>query len=200
MLIPKTSIFYQLRNYEKNESWLKSVPHIRYLDMAIIFYYSFPENGEEKMAIVTNHNMQNWNVSTEHLEDLASENTPKCHPLFFATLEALVRELCEECLVSPVPSDKHLPMYVLSNSRKLFGASAILYPGVLRQISRWLKDDLYILPSSVHECIVVPANDVYSRQNLEEIVREVNATQVPDEDFLSDNIYFYSGREDSLRC
>ncbi|MDO5337200.1 MAG: DUF5688 family protein [Eubacteriales bacterium] len=198
MQIPKSSIFYQLRNYEKNKSWLTGVPHIRYLDMSIVFYYPVPQKEEEQVALVTNENIKNWQISVEELEELAAENTPKFHPLFFTALETLIQELCEECLMPQVQPDRSLPMYVLSNQKKLFGAAAILYPGALLQISRCLKDDLYVLPSSVHECILVPVNSVYTRAELENIVREVNENQVPDEDFLSNHIYFYSSQDDSL--
>lgn len=198
MQIPKSSIFYQLRNYEKNKSWLTEVPYIRYLDMAIVFYYPVPGKEEEHMALITNENIKSWQLSVEKLEELAEENTPKFQPLFFTALETLIQELCEECLMPQFQSGNRLPMYVLSNNKKLFGAAAMLYPGVLLQISRYLKDDLYVLPSSVHECIIVPANSVYTRNELENIVREVNENQVPDEDFLSNNIYFYSSQDDSL--
>ena len=89
-------------------------------------------------------------------------------------------------------------MYVLSNTRWLFGASSLLYPGVLKRISQYLASDLYILPSSIHECIIIPSKSVYTREDLQKIVREMNETQVREDEYLSDTVYQYEESGDIL--
>lgn len=200
MNIPKTDIVYQLRNYERNRSWLTQIPHIRYLDLAIIFCFSLPEEQkqEERFCLVTNREMDHWQVTVEQLEELAQENTCRLLPPVFSTLEDMIRELSQGALKLEKKSENAIPMYILSNERKLYGAAAILYPGVLKTIGHYLQDDLYILPSSIHECILVPSRGPYRQADLEGIVTEINESQVPWEEFLSNHVYFYKKSGDFL--
>ena len=61
------------------------------------------------------------------------------------------------------------------------------------------KGDFYILPSSIHEAIFIPASENVDAEELKTMVREVNETQVPKEDFLSNEVYFYNAKEDELQ-
>lgn len=87
-------------------------------------------------------------------------------------------------------------MYILTNEEKYFGAAALLYPHVLSHISRLLHCNFYVLPSSIHECILVPDSGQFSKKELETMVREVNETQVEDEEVLSQNVYYYDGKRE----
>ena len=114
-------------------------------------------------------------------------------------------------LAPPAP----FPMYVLSNRTKLNGSACILYQDLLKNFAERLRSDLYILPSSIHEVLIIPVNSFtspadpllssanspadtrqQSYRELSEMVQEVNATQLSTEDILSDHVYYYS-RESS---
>lgn len=197
--IVKSQITYQLRNYQRNKTWLDQVPHIRYLDLAIIFCFRLPGSGKrEKWGLVTWEQAQRWEMDLGELECLAQENTRKLLPMAFYTLEDMIRELSEDVLCLDLPASRRIPMYVLTNQRKFYGAAAILYPHVLEAVSEKLGDAFYVLPSSIHECILVPESGSYKGEDLERIVREINATQVPEEEILSDRVYYYSKSGDSL--
>ena len=92
---------------------------------------------------------------------------------------------------------RDVPMYVLSNKTKIHGAACILYENVVKDFADYLNRDIFILPSSVHEVILVPSQGAQKAQNLVEMVREVNETQVEEEEILSDSVYYFS-REDGL--
>lgn len=191
-------ILYQLMNYEYNQRLLESVPHIRYLDMAIVFYYWENSEGNKKRAgLISNENMQAWGYTLERLEEIASYNTPRKLPVTFEPIEEVIREILG---FKAVEEEKEplLPMYILSNKTKLFGAAAILYPQVLWAISQSLEEDIYVLPSSIHECIIVPSSVKCSPQELERTVTEINRTQVPDQEILSNRVFFYQKKEDCL--
>lgn len=89
-------------------------------------------------------------------------------------------------------------MYVISNSKGINGASCLLYPNILKDLAEELDTDLYILPSSIHEIIVVKGNAAMDKSTFREMVFDVNRTQVPDEDILSDNVYFYSRERNAI--
>ena len=82
-------------------------------------------------------------------------------------------------------------MKVLSNTRRIEGAVCILYPGVLESLAREEGHDLYILPSSIHEVILLPDTGAPSAEELKRMVREVNDTQVAPEEVLSYSLYRY---------
>ena len=193
-------ILYQLINYDSNRALLQHVPHIRYLDMAIIFYYwkDF-HNRSLGAGIVSKSQMEEWGYTLEELEKTAAFNTPRLFPVSFQPIEELVRELIGEELWKRERDDPSLiPMHVLTNKNKLFGAACILYPQVLWAISQTLQDDLYILPSSIHECIIVPMSVKCSRNELQKIVKEINETQVPKAEILSNHVFVYRKTEDCI--
>ena len=89
-------------------------------------------------------------------------------------------------------------MYVLSNKTKIFGAAVMLYSEVLKKFAEKKQTDLFILPSSVHEVIIIPKTEGMEWKKLQEMVIEVNATQVEDIEILSDSVYCYSREKDEL--
>ena len=91
-----------------------------------------------------------------------------------------------------------VPLYVLSNVKRCFGAAWMADEEVLRSIAGILQKDYYILPSSVHECLILPAQADTDRESLRDMVREINQSEVEPEEVLSDNVYYYSMKEGSL--
>ena len=89
-------------------------------------------------------------------------------------------------------------MYVLSNADKLNGAAALLDAKTMEDISEKLGGDFVVLPSSIHETIVLPLNEDMDRHTLEAMVQDVNATQVAPEERLSDHVYAYDAKEHEL--
>ena len=83
-------------------------------------------------------------------------------------------------------------MYILSNVKGINGASCMMYPDVIRNFCRILKCNVYVLPSSIHEVILLPAASFYEKEQLEEMVYEINQSEVPYEEVLSDHVYYYS--------
>lgn len=196
-------ILYQLMNYEKNKKLLEFIPHIPYLDMAIVFYFWEEREGVERAAcLLSNQAMESMELTLEELEQIASENTPKDLPVSVHSIEEVIEELLEDAMPDYSYHDDDsipaVPMHVVTNKEKLFGASAILYPQVLWSLGQSLQDDFYVLPSSIHECIVVPVSAVQSQESLKEIVEEINREQVPPGEILSNNVFCYCRKSDSL--
>ena len=89
-------------------------------------------------------------------------------------------------------------MYVLTNEEKYLGAVCVCYPGVLERIADTFGRSFFVLPSSIHECIIVPETGEDFEGDLQEIVREVNRLYVSEEEYLSDNVYYYDRKEKVL--
>ena len=110
-----------------------------------------------------------------------------------------MEELIED-LVEPEERNllKEIPMYVLSNRDRVFGAAGILYDRILSSAGARLEEDFYVLPSSVHEVILVPGHVAGSEKELHAMVHEVNHTQVEPEEVLSENVYHYDRKKHCL--
>lgn len=193
----KSEILYQLINREKNRRMLEDIPNISYLDMSIVFYY-WKDARRDCACLINNQEMTQWGFTTQELEQAAAYNTPRAMPVDFRSMEEVIAELFGEEEFDNDDDSEEIPMHILTNKDKFFGAAAILYPQVLWAVSHTLQDDLYILPSSIHECIIVPASVECTRKELEIIVRDINQSQVPEEEVLSNHVYVYRKDEDIL--
>ena len=88
-------------------------------------------------------------------------------------------------------------MYVLINSLRIYGAAGILDKELIKSFTK--GRDYYILPSSIHETIFVPADSISSAGDLDRMVREINREQVDPEERLTDHCYFYDAGADEIR-
>lgn len=195
-------IVYKLIHYDKNRELLKEIPHFIYLDLAIIFYYLLPNSSQENASIlIYNSHLAYWNISRDNLLLFAQQNTRKLLPESCESLTDLIFSLLPGTETPDLPAesgDNVLPMYVLTNEMRYFGACCILYPEVLKKISEKLGDNLILLPSSVHEFILVPAGFAEHPDDFRGIVKEVNQTGVAQEEILSDSIYYYDRSADKV--
>ncbi len=194
----KDHLYYKLVNYEKNKEELANMPHVRTLDLALVFYCRM---HHEKMGIILvqiyNSHLKLWNVSDTELYRLARKNTEKDLPPEIVTMDEIVEEAMRQDPADLMREDRHMSdrdndMYVLTNYLRQYGAAAMMYQGVLARFAMTIGSDFYIIPSSVHEVILLPAHHTLEKKQLEALVREVNRTQVEEEEVLSDNVYFYS--------
>ena len=194
----KDKIVYRVVNYRSNEKLLEQVPHKRILDLAVVFYCLLDnEYGRSATALIYNNNLKNWNVTIDDVYKAALKNTPDLLHSKISSMAALF-EKCgvnvdgeEVDLKDYVPSD----MYVLTNESKLNGAACILYENVLYDFAQKLGADLYILPSSVHEVILLPKLSMFEKDELVNMVKEVNTEGVAADEVLSDHVYEYNRTE-----
>ncbi|MBR1771561.1 MAG: hypothetical protein IJ747_05990 [Lachnospiraceae bacterium] len=184
-------ICYKLVNAQKNETLLEQVPHVDVLDLSLCFYYAF-ENAKlgPGAILVRNDHMEMWDVSTETLMREARENTSRLYPWKLCTMGDVLKEYTGSRL--------DVPMYVLSNEQGFYGASCMFYPTLLQQIAERMHEDLYILPSSIHEVILMPRSEVPDAHKVQHMIREVNLTHVDPEEVLSDHLYFYQFRDNRI--
>ena len=201
----KERIVYKLVNYEKNEDLLKTVPHKKFLDLAVVYYISIKEDIFESASILINNaHLELWGKTMEDIDRLAKENSPRILKPELKSMAQTLMEIIRHDKKKPEDIDEDVlsdcGMYVLSNEKKQFGASAILYDNVIKDFSESLNSDLYILPSSVHEVIMIPSILVDSVDKLNEMICEVNATQVPLIDILSNHSYYYSRDKECITC
>ena len=189
----------RLVNYAKNRELLKQVPHRRFLDLAVVYYYKMEDHTFGDAGIlVKNEHMEMWDADLEELDDAAMSNTARLMPYECMCIADMLSELTGirigEC------DEAQLPMYVLTNTEKSFGAATILYPTILEALGERFGRDFFVLPSSVHECMLVPASEEFEPEKLREIVCEINEECVAEEEVLGDTVYRYYREKGELRA
>lgn len=194
----KDRIALRLVSAEQNADFLKDVPWIPFLDLAVVFYVSlgFARGGASTISI-HNRLAESWEASAETLFELAKNNTPRLLP-------STVRRL-EELLFGPAFSDEEgtggagiLPLYVLTNSSGVFGSACLLDTAVLDAFAEKAGSDFLVFPSSIHEVLLLPDAPDLDYDGLHEMIGKINLEAVLPEDRLSDSLYFYSRSEHAL--
>lgn len=203
-------IVFRLINSSLNKERLSELPHIIIENMAKVYVVVHDINVDGVSSImITNDLLSLWNMSPEKLDELSNINTPKLFPSIIKNMNECICDILsdqkedftieddehfEEFLndyIKDMSSRENERMYVLSNNKGINGAGTILYPNVLQELASKLNSDLYILPSSIHEVILLPARDRMSSRALRDMVIDVNSSQVAPEEVLSNEIYYY---------
>lgn len=200
----KDNIFVKLINKEKNTELLKRLPHRDFLDLAIVYYGVYDGFGDGIGTWnITNEIFENFSIDEEALYEKAMNNSISKQPYFIKSMLELLGEIMpesdyRELIDEDMPCAYRSPLYVMSNDNKIYGAITILYPGVLNAFYE-KYGDFYVLPSSIHEVILIPVNEGIEELELQKMVREVNRTALKQEEFLSDSVYIYEGAQNKLR-
>lgn len=206
----REKIYYRLVSMKMNKGLKDKIPCIPFLDLLVTFHVLIQSNEEQICSLrITNEIADRWGMDTRTLYSLARDNTNKLFPERIYRLRDMVDELCVvggsgtgelEKLSEAIQGKWYMEPYVLTNRMGINGAAAMLYRGMLRLISDGFGGDCYVLPSSVHELLVLPIEEGMALEGeLRRMVREVNDNYVSKEDFLSNRVYRYDRTRDSIK-
>lgn len=185
------NIKMRLVNYEMNMEKLKTMPYKRFLDLAVIFYID-TENGQCS-AVIGNDMLGHYGKTEEEVYEAAVRNMET--PVAMGINEIMKENKWD----GEIPEEGHAEMYVLTNDKKMFGAAAMLNKGLIRGVlEKAGRKKGYIIPSSVHEVILVPVYEDADAGELKEMVREVNDSSVAALEILSYNVYVYDMETDEV--
>ena len=193
----KERIAYKLVNYEANRKLLEDVPHVPFLNLAKVFYVTIDckEFGSGSILVHNNH-MESWGVTTEELDELASINTPKMFQAEIMSMAVVMKELMQD-----VSEEMELlidnKMFVVTNKDRHYGAAAMCYPNIIKEFAEQKECDLIIIPSSVHEVLILPCEGEDFKR-FKEMVIEVNETALSPEEVLSNSVYIYRRELDKI--
>lgn len=205
----KSHLSVGLVNTNANRRTLSHIPHKEIEDLSMICQISSPVADGVGTLNVTDDIQKMWKVSKETLFDTALANVRESDSYVMHDISDIVNEVVmgifpAENLLNvseDVSSVSKESMYVLTSTNLNRGASAILCPKVMDKVSRMFPEGFYLLPSSIHEVLVLSkdAMHAYDAASLGSLVREVNETQVDREDVLSDRIYEYDKSRGAIR-
>ncbi len=185
-------------NYDMNRDFLEGTPHFKYGDLAAIFQVQMNMNEYGTMtATVKNEQLKMWGVTAADLLTNATRNMEEKQPPHITSMFEVLKEMMGMDIPGMPPMDGP-EMYVMSNESKMNGAAGIIFTDRLQEFAEEKGSDIYIIPSSIHELILIPAAESMGAQDIKQMVREVNDTQLDVQDRLSYNVYLYSKEEKQL--
>ncbi len=230
--VVKEKLTFRLVNYVGNQELLNQVPHVPFLDLAIIFACNVSNECVESGSIlIRNEHMKEWNITVDELQQDALKNAIKTQKAEIRPMEDVIYDMVkyhmnleiqnlasknlntkvtiQDDLINPIVDEmlekmyseaKGPQMYVLTNDSKYYGAGTILYDNLMMDFAIKTQMDYYVIPSSVHEMILVPMTECEEDLSyLKNMVCEVNKTELAKEEILSDCIYVFRKDEGNLK-
>ena len=202
---PETKLVLSLINTEQNQELLQDIPNRPFQDLSIVCRYIAGMDKEGVSSVlVSNRIMEGMGLSKEQLFQMAEENTKQRMPPQVMDMAGILKgilvkegmpEELADTMLEGMPAG--FPMYVLTNSSQVNGAVSVVFDDTLHTLAEGLGQDLYLLPSSIHEVIAVPV-DVGTPEELAQMVEEVNLTQVSLKERLSNQVYHYDREQHKL--
>lgn len=191
----KEKLTLQMIPIAGNEEKLSEIPHRNVEDMAIVYRFEMSNSAKEISSIlVTDSMLRSYGITAEQLHEDALEAAVQTHPATLRNMTDVMRDLMGDAAALFAP-DEPSPMWVASVEGSQNGACAIQYPDFLEQAAETLGGDFYVLPSSIHEVLLVADDGSMDLSYLEAMVRSVNETKVAPADRLSDHVFHYDSEE-----
>ncbi len=198
--------YIELRMLNPRKQKIGDRPSTKVCDLVAVYsVITGAKNGSCIRTEVTREMLESWQISTKELHETAVSNmkgTVVLNDLMGVLTTILSGQVPENLLLREEfhPDGEFL---LLTNRRREYGAAVLAMPSILRQVTEILRDELYLVPSSVHEVLVLPKHADWvravSEKELGQMVREINLSEVSPQDVLSDHIYEFSGREGRVK-
>lgn len=203
----KNNVIMQLINTEQNIDMLKNLPHRKIQDLSIIYRWMIDDKQNDTMSTIINFPLsEKLGMPEDELYSSAMVNTKRLLPPTVLTMNEVIKKIMAD---NGVPDGGEVldeilgwhpnkaEMYVISNEKGIWGAVSMLFEDVLYNLAEKFNSNLYILPSSIHEVLAISTNgsDV---GNLADTVIEINMAEVPLEDRLSNQVYYYDRKSKTL--
>lgn len=203
----KEHLFVRLVHADTNKEWLREAVYVEVLDLAAVFYVLTEDTEDGVKSFQMPRSV--WDTlglgsAREYFPNVV-ENTRRLFPEKLWCMEYTLRECRMDGDNPPavvlVPPEEYESdrLYVLSNYRKINGASVILYPELLRQLGEKFGGNYYVIPSSVHEVLILKENEENDAEHLNTMIRTVNEQHVLPEEVLADHVYCYFAEDGELQ-
>ncbi len=194
----KDNVIMVLVNTEQNKDMLQHVPHREFQNLSIVYRWVVGRDEKGIMStIVDNNLMEKIGITEDALFKAAVVNTKEKFPAVIKPMSEIIMDMMisdgiprevVEMMIGDVSADKK--MWVLTNESGINGAANMLYEENLHKVAEQLGEDLYVLPSSIHETILVPVS-IGTPEEMAQMVQEANMNVVRLEERLSNDVYHY---------
>jgi len=189
--VVRDHLIVRLHRRQYIEEILPTIPYRQVCDMVEAVCFALQNNPEKAFLTVTNGMLKEWGISEEELFRIAVENTVKAKP---ALMRPLLDIMAEAGLLPDDTEEELQPehqLYVVTNPDRLLGAGVILYPGFLKKAAKKIGRSFYLIPSSIHEILLLPDTGDVDVDFLKMMINDINRNRVSPEERLSNHPYRY---------
>ena len=204
----KDKLFIRVSSAEANKEVLENAPHQLKEDLAITYHVAVGKDQEGLSSMfIKNDLLEQYGISAEQLHEDAMKSSPRIMAPEVSSMGAVMEELVEkdpfmmspeerEMLQESIRESAQMPsFFVVTNQQRIDGAGVLFYPEVMDNLGELLGQDYFILPSSIHQMLVLPDNGEVSADELRMMVTEVNATQVAPAERLTNDVYHFDTKD-----
>ena len=175
---------------------LKDTPHRMIEDMALVVNIHIDglsdENGRS-CVVVSRPLMQMYGIDEKQLFADAEKNSLANEPIVFTPLGDMIKNLIKAENL-PTPEEAGIITYIASNRSGFQGAAVAGYPDFCKQAAEAIGGSFYMLPSSVHEFILIKDDGTPKAKDLNAMIRNVNETVLEPRDILASQCYHYDAK------
>ena len=194
----KNKLSIEVISAEANKELLLNIPHDRIEDLAAVYRFVLKSESTGKASIlVSNEMMQKMGITHEQLKNDALYNAPIIRPAVIKGMNEVIKELMgkEAYELANGTGNVEESVYVATVPDKDSGAGVLSYQNFMDQAAERVGGDFFILPSSIHEILIVKDGGEMKAELLRNMVQQINRTELMPEDKLSDNVYHYDSKE-----
>ncbi len=175
-------------------------PSVPFLDLCCVFYVQLFEEDSATGYIHVKHGLaMTWGKTPEQLLQQAIGNINLDEITAAPLLDVINYMLPVKYRVELKEDEAPAPIFMLSNGKAYgYGASVLVSEQIRKNLCDHFGQDMYVLPSSVHELMLVPASGKVSAQELQQLVRNTNRECVPSQERLSDSVYLLRADDASV--
>ena len=189
-------LFVDVVSTKANAEMLSKVPHTEMEDISMVYRMQVEQLSDGAATVLINDGlMERMGITGEQLHADAMANSEQLRPVSMRTMAEVMSEMMglpEEAF----PMNTGVPqMYVVTTQDSFHGAAAAFYPDFMDKAAREIGGDFFILPSSVHEVLLLPDDGSQNIEELKAMVTGINATEVAPADRLTDSVYHYDAAE-----
>jgi len=179
---------------------LNDAPHKKIEDMALVVSINLVDFSDEhgrSVVVVTKPLMEMYGIDEKQLFEEAERNSLKSEPLVLTPLGEMIKNLIQAENL-PDPADEGIIAYIASNKSGFHGASVISYPDFCKEAAETMGGSFFLIPSSVHEFILIKDDGTPRAKDLNKMIKNVNETVLEPRDFLSNQCYHYNAKSKTL--
>jgi hypothetical protein len=195
-------VFYCIVKCNKNEN-ATTLIYNHHLDMWNVSLETLYETAEKNTPILLPYEIRSMeDIIMEMIKERKyggdEEEIDECEVNETGCYDGEEAEALTNMIMEEIEKADEPKMYVLTNKYRMYGACAIFYDGVLKKFADEHQKDIIILPSSIHEVIIIPMEEQMNPKDFESIIKDVNNEEVTPEEILSGHAYIYRRSDDKI--
>lgn len=204
----KDKLFIRVSSAEANKEVLEIVPHQLKEDLAITYHVAVgkDQDGLSSM-LITNEMMKEYGVTQEQIHEDAMKSSPRVMVPEVSSIGVLIDEIYQKNILMLTPDEREMLLetlqessemptfFVVTNTERVNGAGVIFYPEFMDNMGELLGNNFFILPSSIHQMLILPDDGQVDAEMLRDMVKEVNATQVAPAERLTNDVYHFDTKD-----